>query len=87
MIDLTFTDHEKRILSNIGQGAYGRELTDLMGKLKARVCSLEGLEDDADHNAEVKARLLFKKFAEALIEYLQIEPKRGPRPMDRDDFT
>lgn len=73
MIDLT--EHDKRVLQNVGHAAYGRELTDIMRKIKAQLCSLDGLERGTDHNAAVEGRLLFKDFCDELVKHLSREER------------
>ena len=83
---IEFSEHEKQILSRIGQGAYGRELMDLLRKAKEQLCSLESLERGQDYNAQVEGRLLFKQFADTFVNYLglQIRPKNIERRENRD---
>lgn len=85
MIELT--DHDKRVLSTVGHGAYGRELLQILDKVKKQVCSLEGLEEGGDHNTAVEGRLLFKKLADEFIRYLSFEPRaKGPPPEGRANY-
>lgn len=91
MIDFNFTDHEKRVLSNVGQGAYGAEFIELLQKLRTRLCSIEDLPAGGDHNTEVAARLLFKEFADKLVEDMSVDRRRIPpmrsKEKGSDDFT
>ena len=86
---IEISEHEKKVLSNVGHGAYGRDLVAIMRKVKAQVCSLEGIEPGGDHNAEVEGRLLFKTFADEILKYLELEFRRkdGPPREGRADFS
>ena len=84
MIELS--EHDKRVLSSVGHGAYGSELVQIIKKIRDQSASLEGLKPGGDHNAEVEGRLLFKEFADELIKNLSFQ-KRGPRPLDPADFS
>ena len=88
MINYEFSDHEKRVLSNIGTGGYGKELIDILKRVRARACSLEDLQEGSDHNMEVEARLLFKKFVDTIVERLETDVRRNPvQNRGSDDFT
>jgi hypothetical protein len=73
--------HERSVLSRVGHGPYGKELIDILKKVRAQVSSLEGLVPGVDHNAAVEGRLLFKQYADELIKDLEFEERRH-RPND-----
>lgn len=83
MID--FSDHDRRVLSSVGHGAYGRELIDLLEKAKRQLCSLESIKPGGDHNSEVEGRILFKQLADEFIKHLTFEKHRG-QPLKRDNY-
>lgn len=82
---IELSDHDKRILGNIGRGAYGKELIDIIKKIRNKLSSLDGLEPGQDHNAEVEGRLLFKGLADELIERLTAERLNRPQ-IDPEEF-
>ncbi len=82
---IEISDHDKRVLSSVGKGAYGKELMEIFTKVKRQLCSLEHLESGSDHNADVEGRLLFKQFADELIGYMSLE-KRASRQRERPEL-
>lgn len=88
---IALSEHEKRVLSVIGHGPYGKELVDIIRKLKSEMCSLETIERGTDYNNQIEGRLIFKELAESLIEHFEAE-QRTPRkktagPKGDDDFS
>lgn len=86
---LDLSEHDKRVLSSVGHGPYGKELIAIIAKAKAQLSSLDGIERGGDYSAEVEGRLLFKDFAENLIRHLQYE-KHLPTPESKrgkEDFS
>lgn len=75
--------HEKSVLSRVGHGAYGKELIDILKKVRRQASSIDGLKPGADHNAQIEGRLLFTQYADELIKYLEFE-ERKHRPRDPD---
>lgn len=86
---IKLSDHDKRVLSSVGHGAYGKEFIQILTKAKDQLCSLEGIErSTGDYGQQVEGRLLFKDFALELIELMQFEkrPKRDPAGMNAGDY-
>lgn len=87
-IILVLTDHDKRVLSTVGRNAYGKELIDIIRKVKNQLCSLDSIDREKDYNDQVEGRLLFKGFADELIEHLSRELRvRDRKPIDPDEYT
>lgn len=81
-IRIDFSEHDKQVLTRVGNGAYGRELVKILERAKEQVCSLESVDRTRDTGAQVEGRLLFKDFAVALIERLTYE--KGTKQKQED---
>jgi len=84
-IILTLSEHDKRVLGTVGRNPYGKELVEIIRKVKNQLCSLDSVDRDKDFNDQVEGRLLFKDFADELIEHLTHEV-RISKPLDRDEY-
>lgn len=84
MIDLS--EHDKRVLASVGNGAYGKELVQIVSKVKQQLCSLDSVDKDKDYTPQVEGRLLFRDFADELTRYLSFEKKVGRTTVDRGDY-
>lgn len=86
---ITLNEHDKRVLANVGHGAYGREFVEIIEKVRKQLCSLEDLKPGTDHNTEVEGRILFKAFADVLIERMKFEqkPRTSAKPEGRADLS
>jgi len=74
-IILTLSEHDKRVLGTV----------EIIRKVKNQLCSLDSVDRDKDFNDQVEGRLLFKDFADELIEHLTHEV-RISKPLDRDEY-
>lgn len=86
---LRLSDHDLRILSSVGHGAYGKELIQILTKVKDQLCSIDGIErGSGNYGEQVEGRLIFKDFAIELIACLNFEKRSHMRPedMDRDNY-
>lgn len=67
---IELSEHDKRILGVVGRAPYGREFVGIMRKVREQLCSLDSVDRDKDFNDQVEGRLIFKDFADELIEHL-----------------
>lgn len=84
MIDLT--PHDKRVLGTVGVNAYGKELVQIIAKARDQLCSLGSIDTGKDYTGQVEGRLLFKSFADELIDHLS-RTKRQMQELDSDDYS
>lgn len=82
---IKISDHDKKILGNIGRGAYGKELIEIIKKITGQLTSLDSVDKTKDYTPQVEGRILFKEFSDELVEKLSFE-RRQMRPLDADDF-
>lgn len=83
---IDITDHEKRVLASVGNGAYGRELQQILAKVTQQLCSLDSIDTSKDYTPQVEGRMLFKQFADELIRHLSFQKKIGENKVDRADY-
>lgn len=82
---IPFTDHDKKVLSVIGRNPYGKELIEILRRARDASSSLDGIDRNGDVPAQVQGRLIFKDFADELIERLGYS-KRVPKPLNPQEF-
>ena len=85
-IRVDFSEHDKQVLSRVGKGAYGRELVKILERAKDQICSLESVDRTRDAGPQVEGRLLFKDFANSLIERLSYEEKPKQQRDQGDEY-
>lgn len=83
---IEISDHDKRVLGIIGRGPYGKELTQIIVKARNQLSSLDSIDTSKPYTDQVEGRLLFKEFADELVDHLA-RPDRQMRRLDTDDYS
>jgi hypothetical protein len=83
---MIFLDNEKKFLQALGRSSEGRELVQILERVKKEFSSIDSIDGTKDYGAQVEGRKLFGTFVDALTKQIMTQ-KHVVRPLDRDDYT
>lgn len=83
---IELSEHDKKVLSIVGHGPYGRDFVKIIDRVKDEVCSLKNIDRNRDTGPQVEGRLLLKDAFEELIKRMthddQAHPHRPPEDFE-----
>lgn len=79
-----FTQKEKELLEKLGQTGQGRELAQLLKRIKNETDKASNIPDGADYAVEAKGRALFAKMLKKILDGMIKTP--GKNFNDPDDL-
>lgn len=83
-----FNQKEKDLLEKIGLSGTGRDLIQLLKKIKHHTDKTSNIPDGSDYGAEVKGRAIATKIIDKLLEVMDKNPKKNfQNPEDLDDWS
>lgn len=80
---LNLSDKDKKTLSAIGRGVYGRDLISILNRSKVSLSSIDDIT--ADYGTQVVGRQLFNQYVKTIVDALSTE-ERKERIVEPEDY-